>query len=1031
MSKSRPRKIVFGELEQLEQRQMFTSNLLTVAPDVGWRCNGETDVLCLQTPYRDSFAVTEDSENNVLEVHQPLTFLPYHLHEWRSDNRIIHESKPELVAVTSAKNGSVGINADGKLVYTPNQDYIGTDQFTYTVLAFGAKVNVSASVEVVFPFVAAPDWHYVQQNSEPTPIDVLSNDIWNLSEIRGKPNLTISAVTACDHGGTIAITADGKSITYTPREDFTGLAELEYTAVDQHGNKKKGSVQIRVGEDAYDPDSATHFRYVEEFVHYQISEELANANHLYIRPWYGFHRIAEVVPAADLATTANLTAFAAQGLNFSDTNVQVSDVDEADLVETDGEQVYWLSEKWEDGETVYELVILNAKTSDEAGVIASVRFEAIPKAMFLHEGRLTVITQQNSGNVGVTVLDVSDPTSPDIVENNIIDGQYDDARMVNGKLYLFAQSSNSYGRWGRCLFCYSSYPGRGLTIQDTLNWANNQTWLPGVTSENRQGETTFQSYVDVTTIRKGDQAEGFETAIFVFDTTDELVGVSSSTMLDFDPETIYMDADSIHLTSTNTGIWTGALQVSSDNQTNIHSYSLGDGGLMLEFQAAGTLMGSVANQFAMDEHEGKLRVATNDGRWQGETGSSVHVLEVEGKTWKEIGRVDGLAPGEQLYSTRFVEDRAYLVTFERVDPLHVIDLSDPTNPVELGELIIPGYSDYLHPISEDLVIGLGRSASPDGFFGGLQISLFDVSEPTNPKRLHNYVLEGERSKRFFGKDNPWSIGDLDHHAFSYFTESGILALPVYDDSDFGQWPNFGRLGDFDVAEPTGGSEIQLFKVDVDGIELIGKMEFSDRAERTVQVGDVIYGLSKAEVKGVHVDDPYQVVVDFDIESKEPALTVSIPEWSPASSASCTSGLSNPTAHETPVPIELGENSETHSTAIAEVSELPSSSQGDANTDGKVDSGDIDHIFAMLGTDDESSDINDDGQVDRSDVTYLIEDLLQSKTGDLNLDGKVGYEDFKILSANFGRESGWKDGDLNGDGKANYADFLLLSANFGD
>jgi hypothetical protein len=145
----------------------------------------------------------------------------------------------------------------------------------------------------------------------------------------------------------------------------------------------------------------------------------------------------------------------------------------------------------------------------------------------------------------------------------------------------------------------------------------------------------------------------------------------------------------------------------------------------------------------------------------------VTVLKETGNAMARIGQVGGLGQGERIYAVRFLGDRGYVVTFRRIDPLYVLDLSDPANPMVTGQLKIPGYSAYLHPMSGDLLIGVGQDATPEGRVTGTQVSLFDVADPTSPKRLQQLTLGAG-----------WSEAESDHHAFLFWARTGLLVIPV-------------------------------------------------------------------------------------------------------------------------------------------------------------------------------------------------------------------------------------------------------------
>jgi uncharacterized secreted protein with C-terminal beta-propeller domain len=189
----------------------------------------------------------------------------------------------------------------------------------------------------------------------------------------------------------------------------------------------------------------------------------------------------------------------------------------------------------------------------------------------------------------------------------------------------------------------------------------------------------------------------------------------------------------------------------------------------LDIQAAGTVPGKLLNQFSMDEYKGDLRAATTVGQnffgWSfgfgsgaaSETANDVYIL---GDDLKIEGSVVDLGKGEQIYSVRFIADKGYVVTFRQVDPFYVLDLSDPMNPAKAGELKIPGYSSYLHPISKDRILGIGEENNK------VKISLFDVSDPADPTEIAKYNL-----------DEYYSEVSANHHAFLQDAKHNAFFLP--------------------------------------------------------------------------------------------------------------------------------------------------------------------------------------------------------------------------------------------------------------
>jgi hypothetical protein len=186
------------------------------------------------------------------------------------------------------------------------------------------------------------------------------------------------------------------------------------------------------------------------------------------------------------------------------------------------------------------------------------------------------------------------------------------------------------------------------------------------------------------------------------------------------------------------------------------------------YVASGTIAGSLLNQFSLDEHEGFLRAITTDGSpWSrsGESETRLVVFEEQGDRLVPIGEVGGLGRGEQLYSARLLGDIGFAVTFRQIDPFYVLDLSDPRDPRIAGELKIPGFSTYLHPVGDDRVLGIGQAATEEGRTTGLKLSLFDASDPADPREIAVWTQpEGN------------SPAEWDHRAFQMFGSTAIVPV---------------------------------------------------------------------------------------------------------------------------------------------------------------------------------------------------------------------------------------------------------------
>ena len=199
------------------------------------------------------------------------------------------------------------------------------------------------------------------------------------------------------------------------------------------------------------------------------------------------------------------------------------------------------------------------------------------------------------------------------------------------------------------------------------------------------------------------------------------------------------------------------------------------------YAASGVVPGYLLNQFSLDEHRGYLRVATTDNGWRGSwrwrgrrvTGaaSNIVVLQQRQGELATVGSVRGMAPGERIYAARMVGDQGYLVTFRQTDPLFTIDLSNPRAPRVMGELKIPGFSSYIHPIASGQLLTVGQDADERGRVKGAHLQIFDVTDLKNPRRTHHYKLT-------LGHGSSRSAAQWDHHAFTYNTRTRTLALPL-------------------------------------------------------------------------------------------------------------------------------------------------------------------------------------------------------------------------------------------------------------
>jgi len=438
------------------------------------------------------------------------------------------------------------------------------------------------------------------------------------------------------------------------------------------------------------------------------------------RDTYGYG----IVPAERLVpegVTSHASEPSLNALKYSKTNVQVEGVDEADIVKTDGEYIYVIS-----GD---EVIIVKAYPPEQASIVSRIPFNATLKQIFINENLLVVFY----GNCSwprtqsfIAVFDVSDKKNPvPRMEAVGVDGSYLSSRMIGDYVYMVATKPAYVENDGVSLpkiyhhGVWETVSAREIYYFNIADYAYTFTTIVALNIREER-RLTYEVY---------------------------LLGMGTK---------MYVSLANIYLA--NRG----------NDKTFLARIRMENGEISLAAQ--GGVQGTVLNQFSMDEHNGYFRIATTSNA-HFMPSNNLYVLDMN---LNVVGSLENIAPRETIHSARFMGDVCYLVTFRKVDPFFVIDLSDPKRPEILGELKIPGYSDYLHPYDENHVIGVGKETVPaeEGSFSwhqGVKISLFDVANPCEPKELAKYVI-GDR-----GSDSPVL---RDHKAFLFDREKELLVIPV-------------------------------------------------------------------------------------------------------------------------------------------------------------------------------------------------------------------------------------------------------------
>jgi uncharacterized secreted protein with C-terminal beta-propeller domain len=455
--------------------------------------------------------------------------------------------------------------------------------------------------------------------------------------------------------------------------------------------------------------------------------------------------------------------------SFSQTNVQVAGVDEGDTIKTDGDYIYKIKNKINNNSS-QGVQIIKALPSENMTIVQSINTDNItPVQLYVKDNYLIVIgsiskpikiqslpemNQKNTvkadmiypyySSTSVQVYDISDKTNAKLLRKVELDGNYSASRLIGSNLYFI---SNKYIY--KDMLEDSTTPSNFLpSYKDSLEGNNSQTLdLNKVTY---CPEALDSSYIMIGSLN--------------LNKLNEKLNITATLG---SGRNIYCSLDNLYIAGYN-------YTPSKDFKTTIYKFKLSDG--IVNFQGSGEVKGNILNQFSMDESNGNLRITTTNTLFDGNNNNQDNNLFILDKDMKVIGKIEGLAKGERIYSTRFIGDKAFMVTFKNTDPLFVLDLKNPENPKVLGELKIPGFSTYLHPYDENHIIGFGKDTEirnngngEVAYQKGMKLALFDVSDLSNPKQEFMTTI---------GDSGTYSNLLSDHKALLFSKEKNLLAFPI-------------------------------------------------------------------------------------------------------------------------------------------------------------------------------------------------------------------------------------------------------------
>ncbi len=482
-------------------------------------------------------------------------------------------------------------------------------------------------------------------------------------------------------------------------------------------------------------------------------------------------------PGAMSGTTGTSTGASTDGdgtapPDFSTTNDQEQGVDEPDLAKTDGSILVALRQSTDTLEV--------ASVSGTPALVGSLDLSSSVQAtgLFLTGGDAVVLgssplsSTQAAPGTEVVVVDLTNPAQPTVARSFAIQGTYVDSRLVDGTVEVVVTSAPTFAFVSPPAGSTAAIAAATATNQAMVRSSTPANWLPSVTSE-PSGVTTVAPCTSAMQATTSSDEMG-TVGIVPIDPASDQPGTEVTEV--GDATTVYASTSSLYIASP---VVSGD---SSTPSTAIDAFDLSDPSAP-GYAGSAVVPGTLIGQYALSEYDGDLRVATTIGMPNPAPGEGtdpttpsdnrVTVLGASDGALVPVGSVDGLGEGEKIYAVRFEGPLAYVVTFNQTDPLYVVDLSNPADPQLAGQLPLTGYSSFLEPLGNGLLLGVGQTVNANLQNDGLQVSLFDVSDPSNP------TLVSE-------DDLPYAISsaEQDPHALLYWAQTETVVMPVTEDQPF-------------------------------------------------------------------------------------------------------------------------------------------------------------------------------------------------------------------------------------------------------
>ena len=530
--------------------------------------------------------------------------------------------------------------------------------------------------------------------------------------------------------------------------------------------------------------------------------------------------------------------------DFSTTNIQVENVDEADITKTDGDYIYSISEN--------NVVITDVRNPKEIKIATKIPLTEIPEDLLLNDNKLVVITAKSTNNMykynGSTVVKIYDITSkenPSLVKSYELNQPYYTSRCIGGELFVIA-SGNMKKENGKIVRKYSEDNNQKEIQLSSIKYLKDV----------KTRKETLISTIDLNNIK-----QELNVSSYLMDVSNAYVSENAIYLLEqkYDYRRTYIPpVGSIFGIKGVFGLSTWEDDYYDSNNesgyyTQIFKFNISKDG-KVDYACNTKIKGKTINQYSLDEYNNHLRIALYDYE-----GARVAIFD-EGLN--QIGITPFVAKGENMYSSRFMGNKAYLVTYRNMDPLFVIDLSDETNPQVLGELHIPGYSTYLHPYDETHLIGIGMQTeetvrrnsegkviSTSAQVVGMKMALFDVSDVNNPKQMSEVTI-GDRRTTSAILTNP--------KALLFSKERELIAIPVNnysEDVEFGEEEESYEASIrtyTNYSKPYIAEGYFVYKINLtDGFKLKGTI--THEKENTYKTY-YYYGTNSKLLRGLYIDE---------------------------------------------------------------------------------------------------------------------------------------------------------------------------------